>query len=289
MTTITMPTAPVPPAPVPPAPVPLAPVRIAPGSVRGVTLATTFKAEWTKLRTLRSTWITLGAASFISVAMGVLISIATVSRLDRMTPKELLQFDPTSTALIGVMFATVIIGSLAIRSLTAEYSSGMIRSTFAALPHRRTVMAAKATILALIAFPVALASNVVAFLIAQQIFAGKNVQVSFSQPGVVRAVVFGAIAVSLITVLGVGFGGIIKRTAGATTALSLIIIGGGIFGSLLPSSIAQFLPSAALQSMVTVNHAAASGLNPVVALAVLAAFSLGVFEVASMLVARRDA
>ena len=272
MTTITLPSA-----------------ALRPASPRGVSIATTFKAEWTKLRTLRSTWITLGAAAVVSTGMGILISIATVGRLDRMTPKELLQFDPTSTALIGVMFATVIIGSLAIRSLTAEYSSGMIRTTFAALPHRRTVVAAKAAILAVIAFPVALASNVVAFLVAQQIFAGKHMTISFSQPGVLRAVVFGAIAVSLVTVLGIGFGGIIKRTAGATTALSLIIIGGGIFGSLLPSSIAQFLPSSALQAMVTVNHAGSSGLNPIVALAVLAGSSLAVFGVASMLVARRDA
>ena len=260
--------------------------------VRGVTLATTFKAEWTKLRTLRSTWITLAAASFISVGFGVLIAATSISRLDRMTPKERLQFDPTSISLIGVLFATVIIGSLAVRSVTAEYNSGMIRTTFAALPRRRRVVAAKAVILALVAFPVALVSNLAAFMISQQIFAGKHMAPAFGQAGVIRAIVFGALAVSLVTVLGLGLGSIIKRTAGATTALSLIVIGGSIFGGALPASISQYLPSSAIQSMLTVNRAGSNGsglLQPVVALAVLATYALVVFGIASALVARRDA
>lgn len=272
----------------PDAPATAAPARPA----RGVTLATTFRAEWTKLSTLRSTWVTVAAAAFISVGFGVLIAATTVGHLDRMTPKERLQFDPTSISLIGVLFAAVIIGSLAVRSVTAEYNSGMIRTTFAALPRRRRVMAAKAVILAVVAFPVALASNAVAFMISQQIFAGKHLAPSFGHAGVTRAIVFGALAVSLVAVLGLGLGGIIKRTAGATTALSLIVIAGSIFGGALPAGISQYLPSSAIQSMITVNRAGANSsgmLPPLVALAVLAAYALVVFGTASSLVAHRDA
>jgi ABC-2 type transport system permease protein len=256
---------------------------------RTVTAVTTFKAEWTKLRTLRSTWITLGAASLVSVGFGALIAATTVSRFDAMTAKERLRLDPTSDALIGLLFATVFLGSLAVRSITAEYGSGMIRTTFAALPRRRTVVGAKAAILALVAFPVALVSNVVAFVIAQQIFATKHVAANFSQPGVVRAIVFGALAVSLVSVIGLSLGGLVKRTAGATTLLSLIVVGGSIFGGLLPVGISQYLPSSAIQAMVTVNHSAGGLVSPVAGLLVLAAYAAAGLGAASMVIARRDA
>ena len=267
-------------------------VPYAPSRRPGVTMATTFKAEWTKLRTLRSTWITLAAAAVVSVGFGALIAATTVGHIDTMTAKERLRLDPTSLSLIGVVFATVIVGSLAVRAVTSEYASGMIRTTFAAMPRRSSVVLAKAVILAVLAFPVALASNLVAFVIGQQIFASKHVAPGFGQPGVMRAIVFGALAVSLVSVIGLGLGGVIKRTAGATTALSLIVIAGSIFGGALPAGISQYLPSSAIQSMVTVNRTGASSnglLAPDVALAVLLAYAVGFFGIAAGRVARRDA
>ena len=69
-------------------------------------------------------------------------------------------------------------------------------------------------------------ADVVSFQVGQRLFTGKHLQVSFSHPGVLQAVVFGAVAVSLIAVIGVGLGGLIRHTAGATTALVLLIVGG---------------------------------------------------------------
>jgi ABC-2 type transport system permease protein len=255
---------------------------------RAVNVTDTFKAEWTKLRTLRSTWYTLGGAAIASVVLGALVSLATVSQWDQMTPKERLSFDPTSTALIGVLFASVIVGSLAVRAITSEYSTGMIRVTFSAIPGRRGVMAAKAAILAAVAFPVALVSNVLAFFAASEVLSSKHIASSLGDHGVVQAIVFGALAVSVVTVMGLGLGGILKRTAGATTALSLVIIGGSIFGIALPAGARQYLPSSALEAVVSVKSA--SGLlSPAVGLAVLAAYAAIAFVVSSNLIARRDA
>ncbi len=248
----------------------------------------TVRAEWTKLRTLRSTWYTLGGAAIASIVLGALVSLATVSQWDQMTAKQRLSFDPTSTALIGVLFASVIVGSLAVRAITSEYSTGMIRVTFSAIPGRYGVMAAKAAILAVIAFPVALVSNVLAFLAASQVLSTKHIASSFGDPGVIQAILFGALAVSVISVIGLGLGGIIKRTAGATTALSLIIIGGSIFGIALPAGARQYLPSSALQAVVNVKSA--SGLlSPAMGLAVLVAYAAVAFAVACQLIVRRDA
>jgi hypothetical protein len=264
------------------------PVATPTGVEPAVNISDTFRAEWTKLRTLRSTWYTLGGAAIASVVLGALVSLATVSQWDQMTAKQRLTFDPTSTALIGVMFAAVIIGSLAVRAITSEYSTGMIRVTFSAIPGRRGVMAAKAAILAAVAFPVALISNVLAFLAATQVLSSKHIASSLSDPGVMQAILFGALAVSLVTVMGLGLGGIIRRTAGATTALSLVIIGGSIFGIALPAGARQYLPSSALESVVSIKSA--SGLlSPALGLAVLAGYAVIAFLVASNLIARRDA
>jgi ABC-2 type transport system permease protein len=253
-----------------------------------VNVIDTFRAEWTKLRTLRSTWFTLGGAAIASIVLGALVSLATVSQWDQMTAKQRLTFDPTSTALIGVIFASVIIGSLAVRAITSEYSTGMIRVTFSAIPGRRGVMAAKAAILAAIAFPVALVSNVLAFLAASQVLSSKHISSSLGSHGVIQAIVFGALAVSVITVMGLGLGGMIKRTAGATTALSLVIIGGSIFGIALPAGARQYLPSSALQAVVSVKSASGM-LSPAIGLAVLAIYGAAAFLIASNLIARRDA
>src|SRR5438309_8969218 len=147
---------------------------VPPAPVRPTTFLDTLKAEWTKLRTLRSTWYTVGGAALISVALASLICVATVSQWDQMSAKQRAEFDPTSTALIGVLFAACILGSLAVRAITSEYTSGMIRVTFTAIPGRRGVLAAKAAILAVIAFPVALATNVASYFIGRQILAAKD-------------------------------------------------------------------------------------------------------------------
>ena len=93
------------------------------------------------------------------------------------------------------------------------------------------MLAAKAATAAAFAFPVALLGDLVSFELGQRIFAGKHLEVTFGHPGVLQALVFGAVAVSLVAIIGVGLGGLIRHTAGATTALALVIVGGAVLGS----------------------------------------------------------
>jgi ABC-type transport system involved in multi-copper enzyme maturation permease subunit len=264
------------------------PVAAAPVPVRPTTIVDTFKAEWTKLRTLRSTWYTVGGAMVISIALAALICVATVSQWDQMNAKQRADFDPTSTALIGVLFAAAILGTLAVRAITSEYSSGMIRVTFTAIPGRRGVLAAKAAILAAIAIPVALVTNVASFFIGRQVLATKHVSMSLSQPGVTKAIVFGALAVSAVTVMGLGLGSIIRRTAGATTALLLTIMGSQIVGLALPAGARKYLPGTALQAVTAVQHMDGV-LSPAMGLAVMVGYAVVALAVASRLIASRDA
>jgi hypothetical protein len=205
-----------------------------------------------------------------------------------MTPGQRVTFDATSCSLFGVMIAAVLLGSLALRSVTAEYGSGMIRSTFTAMPARRLVLAGKAAVVAAFVFPVALVGNFVSFEIGQRIFASKHLQVSLGHAGVLGAIFFGAVAVSLIAVIGVGLGGSIRHTAGATTAMAVVIVGGVTFGQLLPASLRGYLPGTALQAAVTV-HRSPGILTPGTAIVVLGVYAAITLAAASMRAAHSDA
>ena len=246
------------------------------------------KAEWTKLRTLPSTWRTAALTLAMGVGFSVAVAFSEISQWHTMTAQQRQVFDPTSASMSGVMIAAVVLGALAVRTVTAEYSTGMIRATFSAMPTRRLVLAAKAATMAAFAFPVTLLGNVVGFELGQRIFARQHAAVAIGHAGVLRAMFFGAVAVSLVAVIGVGIGGLIRHTAGAATTLALIIIGGLTVGQFLPAGWRQYLPGIATQAAVTVHRSA--GLlrpgNAVVVLAVYAAIALGA---ASLRVAHRDA
>ena len=247
------------------------------------------KAEWTKLRTLPSTWRTVVMATVISIALGTILCASQVHAWSTMTAQQRLIFDPTACSLFGVVFVgAVLLAALGVRAVTAEYVTGMIRSTFSATPTRRLVLAAKAAVTAAFVFPVALLTTVVSFVVGQRVFTDKHLDVSFAHPGVLQAVVFGAVAVSLIAVIGVGIGGLIRHTAAATTTLVLVIVGGVTIGQLLPAGLRQYVPGTALQAAVTVNHSTGL-LKPGAAVVVLGVYAAIALAAASIRAAHRDA
>jgi ABC-2 type transport system permease protein len=254
---------------------------------RSEALARSFRSEWTKLRTLRSTWITIATSVAISIGFALINVSATSGQWADMSVKQRADFDPTSSALIGVLFAALIFGALAIRSMTSEYTTGMIRVTFSATADRRRVFAAKASIIAVIAFVVALVSNFLAYFPSQQILRSKHIESSITDPGVLTAIVLGAFAVSAVALVGFGLGSIIKRTALATTMLSVVIIGGQLVGLVLPEGARKYLPSSALQATVSV-HRLPELLTPGSATTALVIYAVLTYAVAKQIVARRD-
>ncbi len=127
------------------------------------------RAEWTKLRTLPSTWRTAVLTMVMAIGFGVALAFSQMSQWHTMTAQQRQLFDPASASMSGVMIAAVVLGALAVRTVTAEYSTGMIRATFTAMPGRPLVLAAKAATVAAFSFPVALLCNVVGFELGQRI------------------------------------------------------------------------------------------------------------------------
>jgi ABC-2 type transport system permease protein len=225
----------------------------------------------------------------VSIGLGAILCISQAGQWTTMTGPERRLFDPTSCSLFGVVFVgAVLLAALGVRSVTSEYSTGMIRSTFTATPTRRRVLSAKASVTAAFVFPLALFADVVSFELGQRIFAAKHIQVAFTHPGVLEAVVYGAVSVSLIAMIGVGLGGLIRHTAAATTALVLVIVGGVTLGQYVPAGLREYLPGTALQAAVMVNHSAGL-LRPGTAIAVLGIYAAITLATASIQMAHRDA
>jgi hypothetical protein len=128
------------------------------------------KGEWTKLRTLPSTWRTAAFAGVLAIGFTVAVDFQQAG----LTARQRGTFDATSASLFGVIIVAALLGALAVRTMTAEYATGMIRATFSAMPSRRLVLAAKAATVAALVLPVALLYDVAGFELGQRIFTGKH-------------------------------------------------------------------------------------------------------------------
>ncbi|MFI1968852.1 ABC transporter permease [Streptomyces cinnamoneus] len=164
--------------------------------------AQVLRSEWTKIKSVRSTVWTLGLAVVVTVGLGALISALTANAFDGMPEKDKILFDPTYTSFAGMglgQLALIVFGVLVVSN---EYSTGMIRTSLAAVPQRGTFLACKIAIAALLAFAVAMVTSFVTFFVGQAMLDGHKAQLG--DPGVLRAVVGGGLYMTLIAVFSMG-------------------------------------------------------------------------------------
>ena len=145
------------------------------------------RSELAKLFTVRATYLNLAAAVVVIVGTAIGLCEAYVRHVVQLSLTQL-EFNPTSFSLSGVLVAQLIIGVLGILVITSEHATGLIRSTFAAVPQRGTVLAAKATVFGLVTLVASEAATFIAFGIGQAILASNHTGTTLSAPGVLRAV-----------------------------------------------------------------------------------------------------
>ncbi len=254
--------------------------------------AANVRAEWTKLRSVRSTTWTLVATVGLAIGFGALIGASQMSTWDNLDTAEQLRFDPTSFSLSGLFLAQLAVGVLGVVLVTSEYATGQIRATFGATPQRLTVLAAKATTFVGVVLATGLVASFSAFWIGQAIFASKGLAASISDPGVLRAVAGGALYLTGIGLLGLGVGTILRRAAGGIASLVALLFIVPIVAGFLPSSfqdtVGRFLPAQAgmaIFNVVPAPHA----LSPWVGFSVLLAYGLVSLAIGGLLLVRRDA
>ena len=128
----------------------------------------TLASEFTKIRSVRSTYWTLLVLLVVSVGIGAAITGGTAASWSHMAPSDRASFDPTQASVAGLFYlgqlVIVVFGAM---TLTAEYSTGMIRTSLTAMPRRTVVYAAKATIFAIVALVVTFAAAFISFFLGQ--------------------------------------------------------------------------------------------------------------------------
>ena len=177
--------------------------------------------EWRKLRTVRSTWWMLAAFTASMIILAVLVlgheGYARMSAADRAS------FDPTHDCFIGLVLGQLLLGALGVLAITSEFSSGMIRATFAAVPRRPLVLAAKAAVLGGVTLATGEVTAFATFLAGQAVLRAPAPHAALGQPGVLRAVLAAGAYPALVALLGLGAGAVIRHTAGAICALAVVL------------------------------------------------------------------
>jgi ABC-2 type transport system permease protein len=246
-------------------------------------------SEWIKFRTLRSSWFTLAGAVLVMIVFGVIFgysnSTANWAKLGA-------DSRAATGSLGGYQIAQLVIGVLGVLFVTGEYATGMIRSTFAAVPRRLPVLAAKSGVFAAISVATMTVASFAAYFLAQAFLSSHAHGSSLSDPGALRSVAGVGVYLALIGALGGALGWIVRSTAGAISALvGIMLILPAVVG-VLPSgigdAITKVLPSEAGGAFITATHHA-SALSPWTGLAVLALWVAGAFATATVLIRRRDA
>ncbi|MFI0421590.1 hypothetical protein [Spongiactinospora sp. 9N601] len=266
-------------------------------SVPGVSLSRVINSEWIKLRSVRSTTLALLLSVAVLVGIGLIAASAmaqplATGELETDGPP----FQPSTAVgaiLGGVAFAQLLIAALGVLYVSVEYSTGMIRATFSAVPRRLPVLWAKCLVFAGVVFTLMLASSLIAFFAGSPFLAAYGVAPSLADPSVLRAVLA---APAYLT--GVGLSAIAVATLLRSTALAVSIVSFTVFlldslaGMLLPASIADvitpYLPATAGKAFMSETQAAGT-LAPLPGFLVFCGYLVVLLGAAAFVLKRRDA
>lgn len=267
----------------------ITPVRPRAGStVDGrVTLLRVVAAELVKLRSVRSVvWAAVAAVLSLMIP-GVFAAVGIVVTGTSDDPGA----DPLGGTFNGITFATWVMAAVGVLAATGEYSGGTIRVTLAAVPDRVRLVLGKAVAVATVVFALAVTSVFATFLISRQVLAGSDFAISLTAPGVARALVGAALQMAAVALLGLGFGLLLRSTAGAITLLVGVLTLPSLFALLLPDSVAEtvvpLLPDRAVTAVLNLTQN--ESLAPWTGFAVFAGYVAVTLLGATLLFRHRDA
>jgi len=213
-----------------------------PRSAGRATLAGALRSEFTKIRSVRSTYWTLLAMLVIVIGVGALFSYGAAQNFSHIPPgaqaasraHEIAQ--ATQRSLFGLILGQLIIAVLGALTVTSEYSTGMIRTSLSVQPRRGVVFAAKALVFSAIALVAGLVASFASYFLGQAILSGQHINSTLGQPGVLRAVIGGGLFLAACGLLSYGLGALIRHTAGALTASFGLLFVLTILAGFLPQS-----------------------------------------------------
>jgi ABC-type transport system involved in multi-copper enzyme maturation permease subunit len=250
---------------------------------------TVAQMEWQKLRTVRSTWFIV--AIFAAALIGLALLVVSHENYAQMSAAGRASFDPTYDAFLGLVLGQLLFGVLGVLAITTEFSSGMIRATFAAAPSRPLVLAAKAAVLGAVTLAAGEISAFAAFFAGQAILKAPAPHATLGQPGVLRAVLMAGAYPALIALISLGIGAVIRHTAGAVCALvGVVFVLPLLFslGSSLQATAQKFLPDTMRNSLIAVKPVAHL-LSPGLTFGLLCVYAMAALAAGAWALTRRDA
>jgi hypothetical protein len=189
-------------------------------------------AEWTKLRSIRSTYWLLLVGAAVTVGLAVLITVGLGTGQVEVTGGA---FDSAGISLLGVWFGQLTFAVVGVLTMTSEYTTGSIRTTLAAVPRRGLLLAAKLVAVGLIVLGIGTAISLAAFLAGQAVLAGQHRAVGLGDPGSARAVLSAGGYLAAMGLLGVALGALLRHTVAAVLAVLALGLGPTLLGALLPA------------------------------------------------------
>jgi ABC-type transport system involved in multi-copper enzyme maturation permease subunit len=246
--------------------------------------------EWTKLRSVRSNYITLIIAATATIGSTAIVAHTVGSA--PASPQGGTLTALTVSFLGYAEYGVIPVSVLAVLQFTSEYTTGLISTTFCAVPRRWAVLAGKAAVAGGAALVAGEVLGFACFFLSQAMLSGRHRGVSLAQPGVPGAVLAGGFLLCACALTALGLGAIIRRTPGAIAATLAVIYGLAAFCLALPSpwkdGIGKFtMPFAAWQVLAT--HPQPGLLSPALSMLVLIGWPAAALLAAALVITRRDA
>jgi ABC-2 type transport system permease protein len=273
-----------------------------------LTFGGVLRSEWIKLTTLRSTRWSFGLIVLLSLAIGMLMAasftLGTDAQGNAIRPDaESGRMFAMLVCTIGLNFGQLIAAVLGVLVVSGEYSTGMIKSSLAAVPRRLPVLWAKAIVLFLTTTAVGLVTVLVVFLATAPLRGPKGLDATLADPEVLLALGGGALYLGLVSLFALGLGTLIRSSAGgiaaALGALLVLPVVFELLGMLAEWSreIIPYLVSNAGSVMFTIPQEAGAvvegmggaTLSPGVATLVVLAWALVSLALGAVALRRRDA
>lgn len=264
------------------------------GAEHRATFAHALRAELTKLYSLWSTHLTLLAMFVLIVSLGFLVSGGAAEQYRDATPAQRQDFYPMAEP----WFVPIVIGQLAVAVLgvlmvTSEYATGTIRPTLTAVARRGRLLAAKICAFTMVVLPACLITTFALFAVGQAALAAAGApRLALGDPHVLRSVVGAALYLTVVGLLSLAVGALVRATAGAIAIMfAAAILAPMMLPGLLPGPVGDWIgtywPTLAGLSVALAPDP--DSLAPWPGFAVLGAFTAAMLALAYAVFRYRDA
>jgi ABC-2 type transport system permease protein len=266
----------------------------------GADLRDALHAEWTKLRTLASTYWLLLAAAALTIAVSAAVAASFSCQPGECAP-AVTGADPAKISLTGIDLGQAVVALLAVMAIGGEYSTGMIRLTLAAMPRRLTVLSAKAAVITGCVIAASAVAVLGSFLAGRLILPGKGLTqangyhlLTLANGPDLRAAVGGVLYLALIALLAVGITTAVRDSGvaiGIVLALLYLfpIASSVISNRALDRHLAQIAPMTVGQYIEATTGVKSLPLTPWQGLGVLALWAAGALLLGAAVFRLRDA